>query len=192
MGDHRTGHGDRIAVLFPGIGYTCDKPLLYYSAKLAAERGFEVVRVPYGNFPPNVKGDPVRMYQCFLTAREQTEDLLSRVGWERYGEIVFFSKSVGTTVALSYACEHALKARHVLYTPLAETFQFPVGEGTAIAFHGTADPWVGTKELEKLCAERKIPLHITKKANHSLERGDVKKDLKTLRSVIEEAADFIS
>ena len=24
----------KIAVLFPGIGYTCDKPLLYYSAKL--------------------------------------------------------------------------------------------------------------------------------------------------------------
>ena len=22
----------KIAVLFPGIGYTCDKPLLYYSA----------------------------------------------------------------------------------------------------------------------------------------------------------------
>lgn len=32
----------KIAVLFPGIGYTCDKPLLYYSAKLAAEKGYEV------------------------------------------------------------------------------------------------------------------------------------------------------
>ena len=26
-----------IAVLFPGIGYTCDKPLLYYSEKLMRE-----------------------------------------------------------------------------------------------------------------------------------------------------------
>ena len=26
-----------IAVLFPGIGYTCDKPLLYYSEKLVRE-----------------------------------------------------------------------------------------------------------------------------------------------------------
>ena len=60
----------KIAVLFPGIGYTCEKPLLYYSAKLAAEAGFEVVRVPYGNFPPNVKGDASKMYRCFLSARE--------------------------------------------------------------------------------------------------------------------------
>ena len=29
----------KIAVFFPGIGYTCDKPLLYYSAKLAAAKG---------------------------------------------------------------------------------------------------------------------------------------------------------
>ncbi len=190
MADHKTGR-NRIAVLFPGIGYTCDKPLLYYSAKLAAERGYEVVRVPYGGFPQNVKGDPVKMYQCFLTAREQAEDLLAQVRWEEYGEVVFFSKSVGTTVAVSYACEHGLRVRHVLYTPLLETFRFPMEDSRAIAFHGTADPWVVTAELEQICAQKEIPLHITKKANHSLERGDVDKDLKTLRSVMEEVETFI-
>ena len=85
-----------IAVFFPGIGYTCDKPLLYYSAKLAAEKGYEVVRVPYGNFPPNVKGDAAKMYQCFVSAREQAEDILSGIDWARYQDILFFSKSVGT------------------------------------------------------------------------------------------------
>lgn len=30
----------KIAVLFPGIGYTCDKPLLYYTGKLAVARGY--------------------------------------------------------------------------------------------------------------------------------------------------------
>ena len=28
---------EKIAVFLPGIGYTCDKPLMYYGAKLAAE-----------------------------------------------------------------------------------------------------------------------------------------------------------
>lgn len=41
----------KLAVLFPGIGYTCDKPLLYYGAKLAKSYGYEVKRVEYGNFP---------------------------------------------------------------------------------------------------------------------------------------------
>ena len=31
----------KVAVFFPGIGYHCDKPLLYYSRKLAQECGYE-------------------------------------------------------------------------------------------------------------------------------------------------------
>ena len=31
----------KLAVFFPGIGYHCDKPLLYYSQKLAKECGYE-------------------------------------------------------------------------------------------------------------------------------------------------------
>ena len=35
----------KIAVLFPGIGYHTDKPLLYYGKKLAGERGYEIVEI---------------------------------------------------------------------------------------------------------------------------------------------------
>ena len=42
----------KIACLIPGIGYTCDKPLLYYSWKLLKGLGWEVVPVPYTGFPP--------------------------------------------------------------------------------------------------------------------------------------------
>ena len=41
----------KLAVLFPGIGYHVDKPLLYYGRKLAVQRGYEVVGVPYGISP---------------------------------------------------------------------------------------------------------------------------------------------
>ena len=184
----------KIAVLFPGIGYTCDKPLLYYSAKLAAEKGFEVVRVPYGNFPSNVKGNAEKMYQSFVSAREQSEEILKDVDWSSYDEIVFFSKSVGTVVALSYASEHGIDARQVLYTPLKETFKFPVEAGAAdasdagksrvIAFHGTGDPWAQTEDIIKICEEKGVPLYLTKDANHSLECGKAIKDIKTKLSRI--------
>ena len=35
----------KIACLFPGIGYTCDKPLLYYSWKLLKGLDWEIVPV---------------------------------------------------------------------------------------------------------------------------------------------------
>ena len=37
----------KLAVLFPGIGYHCDKPLLYYAAKLAKAAKYEVLPVSY-------------------------------------------------------------------------------------------------------------------------------------------------
>ena len=37
----------KLACLFPGIGYTCDKPLLYYSWKMLAAGGWEVIPVTY-------------------------------------------------------------------------------------------------------------------------------------------------
>lgn len=191
----------KIAVLFPGIGYTCDKPLLYYSAKLAAEKGFEVVRVPYGNFPSNVKGNAEKMYQSFVSAREQSEDILKDVDWSSYEEIVFFSKSVGTVVALSYAAEHGIDVRQVLYTPLKETFKFPVeagvavandaGKSRAIAFHGTGDPWAQTEDIIKICEEKGVPLYLTKDANHSLECGKAIKDIKTIRKVMRTVKEFL-
>lgn len=183
----------KIAVLFPGIGYTCDKPLLYYSAKLSAEAGYEVVRVPYGNFPPNVKGDAAKMYECFVSAREQSEDLLKDVDWSRYDDIVFFSKSVGTVVALSYAAEHRLDVRQVLYTPLVETFRFPLPEGLydTVVFHGTGDPWADTNEIIRICEEKETPLYLVKKANHSLECGKAMKDLKTVRKAMKVVKDFL-
>lgn len=33
----------KIAVFFPGIGYHCDKPLLYYARKLVQEYGYEKI-----------------------------------------------------------------------------------------------------------------------------------------------------
>ena len=51
----------KLAVVFPGIGYHADKPLLYYSKKLAAQAGWQVVEVAYGAFPDRVKGDQAKM-----------------------------------------------------------------------------------------------------------------------------------
>ena len=31
----------KIAIVFPGVGYTKDRPLLYYAGKLAVKRGYE-------------------------------------------------------------------------------------------------------------------------------------------------------
>ena len=180
----------KIAVIFPGIGYYCDKPLLYYSKKLAVKYGYEVREVPYGNFPQNVKGNAEKMEQAFYTASAQAEELLRDIVWKDYSGILFLSKSIGTAVSAFYASKNHLNVRNVFYTPVAQTFSFIGKEGTV--FHGSADPWVETATVKQGCAEKGLPLYITEKANHSLETGDVKTDLANLAVIMEQTEAYIS
>ena len=47
----------KLAVFFPGIGYTADKPLMYFSRRIAAAHGFYILIMDYKGFPPKIMGD---------------------------------------------------------------------------------------------------------------------------------------
>ena len=186
-----------IVVLFPGLGYTCDRSLLYYTGKLLQKQGYELIRLSYSGFPANVKGDAEGMRQCFTIALEQTEEQLKEIDFGAYDNVVYAGKSIGTVVALQYAQKHGIDARFVLLTPLEQTFETGSGDWAvalqsrqAIAFHGTADPWARTEALISACKSRSVPLHLTEGANHSLETGDVCRDIDNLQRVIEQIREF--
>lgn len=180
----------KIACLFPGIGYTCDKPLLYYSWKLLKSLDWEVVPVAYTGFPSGVKGDAEKMRQCARTALEQAEDLLRGIDWSGYTDILFVGKSVGTVVCGAYAKQHGLRCRQVLFTPVEAAFEFAGRD--AVAFHGSADPWADTKAIEKACRKLHIPLYVTERANHSLETGDVDADIREMRKVMKTVRNYVT
>lgn len=175
--------------MFPGIGYHCDKPLLYYSARLARSAGFEVLPVNYAGFPEKVRGDGNKLRACFEIAQAQTEKILSNVIWADYGDILFIGKSIGTIAGSRYAADKGLTVRSVLLTPLVETFPFVCGN--AVAFHGTADPWAETRAIVTACRTRGIPLHLTEGANHSLETGDALRDVRILEKILMRIEAFI-
>ena len=59
----------KLAVIFPGIGYTADKPLLYFGRRIAVEYGYEIRIMDYKGFPPKVKGDRNRMEESLCGIR---------------------------------------------------------------------------------------------------------------------------
>ena len=182
-------NGPAIAVILPGIGYTCDRPLLYYSGKLARSLGWETVPVPYGGFPPKIRGDRELLTQSAGIALSRTEQALKNIDWKRYARVCFISKSIGTAAAAAYAADRGIDCRHVLFTPLEETFTRPIRR--AAAFHGTADPWADTARIGSLCREARIPLYITQNADHSLETGDIALDIRNLQTVMERVRAFL-
>ena len=50
-------NNDKLCVIFPGVGYHKDKPLLYYASRLASKSGYDILSVEYSNLPQKIKGD---------------------------------------------------------------------------------------------------------------------------------------
>lgn len=184
--------GKKAAVLFPGIGYTNDRPLLYYAKKLAQKHGYEIIPVNYTGFqnPKDVIGKADAMKASFELAYEQSEKILADVKWESYQDIVFVSKSVGTAAAACYSMKHDIPAGHIYYTPVAGTFLFMKPE-SGIAFHGTADPWAEDETVEDSCRKLHVPLYEIDHGNHSLETGDVQHDLDIMKKIMKKTEAYL-
>lgn len=178
----------KLVVFFPGIGYHCDKPLLYYSKKLAAQYGFAITEVPYSGFQKDIKGSKEKMYEAFESALMQAEHMLEHVIFEEYDTVLFVSKSIGTAVAGAYDGRHCVNAYHIFYTPVEESLAVM---RNGIAFHGTADPWADAEMVWQGCMEKELPCFSYETANHSLETGDVQKDLENLQDIMKKTEAFI-
>lgn len=47
----------KLAVLFPGVGYHIDKPLMYHSKNLAMQAGYDTLAIEYSDLPTGIKGN---------------------------------------------------------------------------------------------------------------------------------------
>lgn len=97
-------------------------------------------------------------------------------------EVVFISKSIGTVVATAYAHERSINARQIYFSPLEMIGRY-AHEG-AVLFYGDNDPLADCRTIEKIAQEKKLELHRVKGGNHSLETGDVHKDIENLRRIM--------
>ena len=179
----------KLCVLFPGIGYHCGKPLLQRTIQLAADKGYTTLPLEYKDFPDGAKGNDDIMRIAVAHAISQTEQQLANVDFSNCDRVVFVGKSIGTAACLAYRKAHNISADCVLLTPLEMTFENPAHN--CIAFHGTADPWAATKNIERICKDKNVTLFEYPNANHSLITGIAAQDETTLASVITKISDFI-
>ena len=52
----------KLMILFPGIGYHCDKPILYYGKKIAVMNGYkDCISLSYSYDGKNLRGNTAEM-----------------------------------------------------------------------------------------------------------------------------------
>jgi len=180
----------KVAIFFPGIGYHCDKPLLYYSRRIASELGFEkIIKIEYSYSGENIRGNEEKMKDTFNTLYLQAEEMLSDFTFSESDNIFFISKSVGTIIAAAYAQRYGIKCQHILYTPLKYTYEYFPNQG--IAFIGGEDPWSNVDEVVQLSEKQGIPIRVFDGLNHSLEGDKTIENIDSLKMILEETQQYM-
>ncbi len=179
----------KVAVIFQGIGYNIDKPLLYYSKKIASEHGYDVIVVEFNGIDKGSLKDKDTILSAFDLAVSLAEEQLKEEDFSSCEDIIFVSKSIGTVAASVYAAKHDIPAGQVYYTPFPQTLSH-AKEGNGIVFFGDKDPWVEPDTIRDLCISKNIRYRIIEGGNHSLETGHVSVDVENMNNTIREVEDY--
>ena len=153
-----------LAVLLPGMGYSADRPLLYYAGRLALEHGGDLLRLDYGECELD-QSHFAGILEAALTAIREAET-------PEHLYIVLIGKSFGTIVAGKLMTRLRRPTKLILFTPVRATLPAMNGE-RFLAFSGTADPHLSTDDISNWFGRSHPQYELYRDANHSLEiEGD--------------------
>lgn len=192
---HKTP-SDRLALIFPGLRYTCDMPLLYYSTELLLERGCDVLQLWIDSEAPEF--EPISQAELTQQLLEYSEALLiAGKNGGTYNDLLLVGKSLGTlTMTLMLTNDQAfLNETTIWFTPLVNLP--PVSQvmlslsGPAFIAGGDADPTFEQEAVSQIKAKPNTTVTVLKDANHSLEiPGDPIRSLQILSRVLIDLTGF--
>jgi len=188
----------RLAIVLPGVGYTCQMPLLYYASHAATGLGMDALWVEY---------DYIRRPEYnALPAAEKIQWLLTdvetamRIGLAQrsYDAITLIGKSLGT-VAISRLVStdsRLASSRIVWLTPVLSDDKVRAQIKTRkkdLIVLGTADHYYDRAYMAELIAANNNEVLLVKGADHSMEiQGNVSESVAILGKVTGSILTFLS
>jgi pimeloyl-ACP methyl ester carboxylesterase len=166
-------HTEALAVVFPGLHYTCDKPLLYYSTLLLKDRGMDVLQLK-----PDYTSTAFRSAPDQERARWKLDDARSGVSTvlaqRDYTRLILIGKSIGThTMAFLTDDENMQGAELIWLTPLLRRPELVSAalksKQPSLYIVGNADPNHDLEALKKIARSASAQTITIDGANHSLE-----------------------
>ncbi|MCI1779949.1 MAG: hypothetical protein LKI53_08345 [Bacteroidales bacterium] len=178
----------KLLVVFPGLGYSSDRPLLYYARKIAGIKNYDVINADYAG---TIKFGKTKISE--ETAQNgyiACKPILDKIDFRSYDKILFVSKSIGTTIGkisekeiLSSGKNPGMKIRHCLLSPLEMTFKY--ANENDIYMCGTEDQFTSMAAIKRFTVSNKVKFYLYERANHSLEvPDDIDATLKIEKDII--------
>ena len=193
--DNETSH---VALLFPGFGYTAQMPVMYYSARMLAAHGADVLCVEYtynktSDFQALSDEEQSRWFYTDVSAA--CDAALSQ---RQYQQVSLVGKSFGTLAVghLLTLGRHFPQVECMWLTPLLRNDvlidQIKHANHHALFVIGTADQLFDAAKLAELQQATGGEVMVIEGADHGLEiAGDVIHSLDVLKKVMEKMQEFL-
>jgi hypothetical protein len=191
-------HSEKLAIVFPGRGYTSQGPLLHYTINLLLENRVNVLSVDYAywNNPDfNSLEWEEKQKWLFGDAEEALKVAMDKIDSELE---ILVGKSLGTLAIgrLLDIFSGIRRSSVIWHTPLIKmphlVRQITRHQPHSLFVIGTSDPHYDTEILDEVRKSTDGKLIVIEGANHSMEvPGGVRDSIKVMADIIEGIRQFL-
>jgi dienelactone hydrolase len=185
-----------LGILLPGLLYTCDMPLLYYTTQLLAQHGADVLQLHTDYSQPDFQNASSQEQAKWFSA-DADAAVQAGLAQRKYKQLVLVGKSIGT-LALAHlvAASPGNQAATIWFTPLMRQAQLMeaalAGRGPALFLAGTGDPTYLASAQDRLRSKAGAAVVLIEGANHSLEiPGDLLRSLHIMQDIFQAVDSFL-
>ncbi len=176
----------RLLVILPGRGYTCEHPVLYFLRRAAAEQGYDVLSITYSF---QVQPD------TFVTMNlpSEVDAALRLVNPDAYSHVVFAGKSMGTPLAVARGLNSmAEDVRLILLTPIGDAVD-DARDLPTLAIIGTNDRYYDAESIAATEMRSNVTWRVMTGLNHALEdKNSWERTIAVLQEIVGVCARFLS
>lgn len=168
-----------LVVLFPGLAYSCECPLLYYAQQSAIEYGHDVLALEYGYQSARAEFKFEEVDQLIDECMQAVERVSSK-----YDHTIFISKSLGTWIAGEVDRRLTdVSVKHIYLTPIEMSLPY-IKESAGYVIYGTKDEYFGEEAIRHIQGLQSIRPYPVLEASHSLEVDTVAHSLLVMREIV--------
>lgn len=191
-------NGDKLLVLFPGVGYLCDSPLLYYPRLIGMHKGYDVLSFTHSFvfsklFWELKDNDKDQWYDAdMLKISKHLIDLE-----KNYERIVYLGKSMGTTSIkklIEWGHRHP-KYAYIVMTPgttWAEQIDLYNGiDNRVLVIGSNTDKHFTIEKYQQTKFNANIDFFVVDNAGHLLEKETYGETREILDQVMNKIAKFL-
>lgn len=192
----QAGQAASLALVLPGLRYSCDAPLLYYPTKLLLQRRADVLQLQTDYTNAEFQNSSRREQASWL-AEDGRAALQTGQKQRDYPLLILIGKSIGTLVmAHLITSDIATQATTIWLTPLLHQPRVVEAalrcQGPAMFIAGSGDPTFDSQALARIQSITHARTLVIDGANHSLETSDdAFQSLNHLTALIQNIADFL-